>query len=123
MYKDENYSKKNKNTLRGDCTHGVFQWNRKLRNHHADDKKRDDVQYLDHRIDRRPCGVLIRIADGVASHSGFMRVASFTAKVSLFDILLRVIPCASAGRHGDGDEESGDDASDEETAQRLRTEK
>ena len=37
-----------------------------LKMHDRDDQDRDDVCDLDHRVDRRPGGVLVGIADGVA---------------------------------------------------------
>src|SRR3989338_5989805 len=47
-----------------------------------------------------------------------MRVASFASEVSFFNIFLGIVPSSSAGSHGDSDKKSGDDGTDEKTAER-----
>src|SRR5918999_503387 len=68
----------------------------------GDDEDRDDVRDLDHRIDRRPGCVLVRVADRVAGDRRGMRLGALAAVETVLDQLLRVVPGSSAGGHGDG---------------------
>src|SRR3989344_6016058 len=93
-----------------------------LRGDHAHDEECNDVEHFDHRIDSGAGRVLVRIADGVARHRCLVRVAPFPAEVSLFDVLLCVVPCAAAGCRRNGNEESRHDASPQESAERFWSE-
>src|SRR6266487_4231714 len=76
---------------------------RSLLKENRNDQDRDDICYLDHRIDRGTGGVLVRVAHRVAGHCGSVRERTFTAKISFLDKFFRVVPGAAAGRHGDRD--------------------
>ena len=41
--------------------------------------------------------------------------------MAVLDVLLGIVPGAAAGRHRNGDEQTGDDGADQQTAERLRT--
>src|SRR3546814_5599519 len=71
---------------------------------------------LDHRVDGRSRGVLVRIAYGVAGHRGLMGFAALAAVVAVFDIFLGVIPRAAARGHRDRDEQPADDHAKQERA-------
>src|SRR4030095_9511278 len=64
------------------------------------DEDSDNVDHLDHRIDRRPCCVLVRAAHGIASYRGRMRGRPFPAVIPFFDKFLGVVPGATAAGHG-----------------------
>src|SRR5579884_1536063 len=66
-----------------------------------DDQDRDDVRDLDHRVDRRAGGVLVRIADGVAGDGRGVGLGALAAVEAVLDQLLRVVPRAAAGGHRD----------------------
>ena len=59
-------------------------------------QQRDNVGDLDHRVDRGPGGILIRIADRVPGYGGFVRLRSLAAVVSLLDLLFGVVPSPTA---------------------------
>src|SRR3546814_1865885 len=58
----------------------------------GEEQDRHDIGDLDHRVDGRSRGVLVRIAYGVAGHRGLMGFAALAAVVAVFDIFLGVIP-------------------------------
>ncbi len=66
-----------------------------------------------------PGGVLVGIADGVARDRRGMRLGALAAVRAVLDELLGVVPGAAARRHGDGQEEAGDDGADEQAAEHL----
>src|SRR3954447_2428092 len=68
---------------------------------------RDDVGDLDHRVDRRPRGVLVRIADRVAGHRCLVRLRPLAAVMAFLDVFLGVVPGAAARGHRDCDEQAG----------------
>src|SRR3954466_4247229 len=74
-----------------------------------DDQDRDDVRDLDHRVDRRPGGVLVGVADGIARDRGRVRLGALPAVRAVLDQLLRVVPRATARGHRDGHEEADHD--------------
>src|SRR4051794_6957539 len=51
----------------------------------GDNKDRDDIHDLDHRVDRRTGGVFIRIANGVAGDPRLVRLAVLSAMVTFLD--------------------------------------
>src|SRR5690606_18820077 len=61
----------------------------------------DDVDDLDQWIDRRPGGVLVRIAHRIARYGRLVRLGALAAEVSFLDVLLGVVPGAAAGAHRD----------------------
>src|SRR5690606_4979535 len=87
---------------------------------HRDDEKRGDVENLDHRVDGRASGVLVRVADGVAGDGGLVGEGLLAAVDAGLDVLLGVVPGSTAGRHGDGDEDTGDDGADEHTTEGFK---
>src|SRR5437764_796393 len=89
------------------------------RDQHGNDQDRDDVRDLDHRVDRRAGGVLVRIADRVACDCGLVGVRALAPVETVLDQLLRVVPRAAARGHRDGEEEPGDDRPDEQAAEHL----
>src|SRR5581483_180327 len=76
------------------------------RDEQRDDQDRDDVRDLDHRVDRRPGGVLVGIADRVAGDGGSMCLRALAAVLAVLDRLLRVVPGATARGHRDREEEA-----------------
>ena len=81
------------------------------------DQDGDDVDHLDHRVDRRPGGVLAGVSDGVPGHRGGVGLGSLAAEVALLDVLLGVVPGGTAGCHLEGQEEPHHDRPDQEAAQ------
>src|SRR3546814_15775138 len=75
---------------------------------------------LDHRVDGRSRGVLVRIAYGVAGHRGLMGFAALAAVVAVFDIFLGVIPRAAARGPRDRDEQPADDHAKQEPAEYIQ---
>src|SRR5215831_13530837 len=86
-----------------------------------DDQNRKNIDDLDHRIDRRACGIFVRIAHGVTGNCRLVRERTFAAKIAFLNELLGVVPCAAAGRHGYGNKKAGDNRSHEQTSKRNRT--
>ena len=91
---------------------------RGLRRQRREQQQRDDVGDLDHRVDGRAGGILVRIADRVAGHRGLMGFAALAAVIAVFDILLGIVPGAAARGHRDGDEQAGDDHAEQQGADR-----
>src|ERR1022692_2798573 len=91
------------------------------RNDERDDQDRHDVRDLDHRVDRRPGGVLVGIADGVAGDGGGVSLGALATVEAVLDQLLRVVPRAAARGHRDREEQAGDDRADEQAAEHLGT--
>ena len=82
-----------------------------------DDQQRDDVDDLDHRVEGRAGGVLVRVADRVAGDGRLVGVAALAAVLAVFDELLGVVPRAAARGHGDRHEDAGDDRAHEHAAE------
>src|SRR5262245_58096698 len=82
-------------------------------------QQRNDIDDLDERVDSRPRRVLVRITHRVTRHRGLVRIRALAAEVTFLDVLLRVVPRATAGGHRDGDEDAGHDRADEEPAERA----
>ncbi len=61
-----------------------------------DHEQRDDVDDLDHRVDRRAGRVLVGVADGVAGDGGGVGVGALAAVRAVLDQLLGVVPGAAA---------------------------
>src|SRR5207253_8790226 len=81
-------------------------------------QQRDDVGDLDHRVDGGAGGVLVGIADRVAGHRGLVGFGALAAVIAVFDIFFGVVPGAAAAGHRDGDEQAGDDYTEEQSADR-----
>ena len=63
----------------------------------------EDSHQLDQDVQGRTGGVLERIADGVANDARFVSVGLFAAvHLSVFDVLLAVVPGAASVGHHDG---------------------
>src|SRR5579884_781241 len=76
--------------------------------------QRNRAEQLDEHVERGACGILERITNGVTNHASFVRFAFLTEnsaglvetvnhlafcvhpQITCFDILLRVVPCATA---------------------------
>src|SRR5919106_6908839 len=78
-------------------------------NQEGNDQEGHDVRHLDHRVDRRPGGVLVGVADGVAGDRRGVGLRTLAAVLAVLDQLLGVVPGAAARRHGDGEEEADHD--------------
>src|SRR5919106_345756 len=63
----------------------------------GNDQQGDDVGDLDHRVDRRPGGVLVGVADRVAGDRRGMGLRALAAEGAVLDQLLGVVPRAAAG--------------------------
>src|SRR5699024_10989633 len=56
-----------------------------LHRQQRDDQQCHDVDDLDHRIDCRAGGVLVRVTHGVAGHGGLVRLGVLAAEVAVLD--------------------------------------
>ena len=63
---------------------------------HGEQQQRHDVGDLDHGIDRRSGGVLVGIAHGIAGDGGLVGLGALPAVVAVLDVLLGIVPGASA---------------------------
>src|SRR5262245_8515386 len=79
----------------------VLRWPTVDRDQERDEQDRDDVRDLDHRVDRGPRRVLVRVADRVARDRGRVGLRALAAVLSVLDQLLRVVPRTAARRHRD----------------------
>src|SRR5690348_1842252 len=89
---------------------------RPLMNQKGDEQQGDDIEDLDHRVDRGAGRIFVGIADGVARDRSFMRFGALAAEVSVLDVLLGVVPRAAAAGHRNCEIEAGDDGTDEYAA-------
>src|SRR5213080_4307015 len=80
-----------------------------------DNQDRENVDDLDHRIDRRAGGIFVRIADGVTGNCRLVREGTFASKIAFLNELLGVVPRAASGGHGYGNKKAGDNRSHEQT--------
>src|SRR5208282_5279252 len=86
-------------------------------------QKSYDVDDLNHRVDRRSSGILVRIADGITCDRSFVSIAPFLMNDalvignSIFKGFLGVVPCAAAACHSNSLEESGQDTSDKNSTE------
>src|SRR6266550_1168618 len=83
-----------------------------------DDQDRENVDDLDHRIDRRAGGIFVRIADRVTGNCRLVREGTFASKIAFLNELLGVVPRAASGGHGNRNKEAGDNRSHEQTPKR-----
>ena len=81
------------------------------------EKKCNNVQDFDHRVDGGASGIFVGVAYGVAGDRSFVGVRALAAVETVFNGLLGVIPGAAAGGHGNSQEQPGDDGADEHAAQ------
>src|SRR5687767_13604928 len=88
--------------------------------HQRNDEQRDDIDDLDERVHRRAGRVLVGIAHRVASYGRLVRVRALAAVMTVFDVLLRVVPGTATGAHRDRDEKPRHDRAHEYSAERLR---
>src|SRR5215467_8922380 len=88
---------------------------------HSQEQQRDDVGDLDHRIDGWAGGILVGITNGVTGHRGLVGIRALAAEVSVFDVLLGVVPCPSTGRHGDSDKKTSNDHAEQHGAKRSKS--
>src|SRR5207244_3963137 len=63
---------------------------------HGGDQDGDDVDHLDHGIDRRPGRVLVRIPHRVTGDGRGVGLGALPAIVSVLDVFLGVVPRATA---------------------------
>src|SRR4030095_6500305 len=63
------------------------------------DQDRKNIDDLDHRIDRRACGIFVGITDGVPGNCRLVREGTFAPKIAFLDELLGVVPRAATGSH------------------------
>ena len=97
-------------TVNDDC---LEQWH---------DQESNNVDDLDERVDCGTGGILVRITDRIARDSSLMSITALAAEVTVFDVLLGIVPSTTTSGHGDGNEDAGDDRAHEHAAQSLRTE-
>src|SRR3954447_4899850 len=62
----------------------------------CEQKQRDDVGDLDHRVHGGTRGVLVGIAARVAGHRGLVGLGAFAAIIAVLDVLLGIVPSAAA---------------------------
>src|SRR5260370_41042522 len=72
-----------------------------------DDQDRENVDDLDHRIDRGPGSIFVRIADGVTGNCRLVCERTFASKIAFLNELLGVVPCSAAGGHSYGNRKAG----------------
>src|SRR2546428_9866679 len=89
---------------------------------HGGDQDGNDIDDLDHGVDRRPCSVLVRVAHRVTGDGGGVGFGALATIVPVLDVLLRVVPGTAARGHLNGKEEPGHDAADQHSAERFRPE-
>src|SRR5579864_5892540 len=65
----------------------------------------NDVDHLDHGVDRWSGRVLVRIADRVTGDGRRVGLAALPSVVTVLDVLFRVIPGATARGHLNGEED------------------
>ena len=87
--------------------------------HQRHNQQRHNVDDLDQWVNRWACSVFVRVAYGVASDCSFVRVRAFAAVVTVFNVLLCVIPSAAAGTHRNSDEQAGNDGAHQHATQRF----
>src|SRR6185312_3222589 len=87
---------------------------RGVRGQRREQKQRDDVGDLDHRVHGRAGGVLVGIADGVAGNRGLVGFGALAAVIAVLDILLGIVPGAAAAGHRNGYEQAGDDHAEQQ---------
>src|SRR5210317_958252 len=80
-------------------------------------QQRNNVEDLDHRVNSRSGSVLVRIADGVTGDGSFVGIAALAAQMTVFNVFFGIVPGRPAGGHGDGQEKTGDDTADQQSAQ------
>src|SRR5205823_2402939 len=95
-------------------------WARPTLDEQRHDQERDNVDDLDHRIDGGARRIFVGVADRVAGDGSPMGLRPLLPL--LFNEFLGVIPCAASARHGDRDEQPGDDRAHEDAAEDLRAE-
>src|SRR6516162_390866 len=83
-----------------------------------DDQNRENIDDLDHRIDRRTGGVFVRVTDGVPGNCCLVREGTFAPKIAFLDELLGVVPRAATGSHCYRDKKAGDNRPHEQTSER-----
>src|SRR5262245_26197749 len=76
-----------------------------------DDQNREDIDDLDHRIDRRTSGIFVRVADRVTGDCRLVCKGTFASEVAFFNELFGVVPRSAAGGHRDRDKKAGDNCS------------
>src|ERR1700731_3590323 len=86
----------------------------RVRGDHGGDQDGNDIDHLDHGVDRRSGGVLIRVPHRVTGHGRRVGLGALAPIVPVLDVFLGVVPGAAPGRHLDGQKDAGDDAPDQE---------
>src|SRR2546423_4305737 len=92
----------------------------RVRGDHRRDQDGDDIDHLDHGVDRGSGGVLIGVPHRISGHGRCVGLRALAAIMAVLDVLLGGVPCAAAGRHLKCQEDAGHDAADEQAAPRLR---
>src|SRR5439155_2408106 len=93
--------------------------NQRVGGDHGRDQDGNDVDHLDHRVDRRPGSVLVRVTDRVAGDGGGVRFGALATIMPIFDVLLGVVPGAATIGHLNGEKDAGHDAADQHAAEGL----
>src|SRR4029077_4643057 len=109
------YLKGSWNSLASAVKHSAY--SRTLKEN-RDDQDRENVDDLDHRIDRRAGGIFVRIADGVTGNCRLVRERTFASKIAFLNELLGVVPRAAPRGNSYGSKTAGYDRSHEQTPKR-----
>ena len=88
---------------------------------HRRRQQRYQVDDLDHRVERRACGVLQRVAHGVAYDGRLVGIGAFAAVNAVFDGLLGIVPRAAGCGHEYCQQLAGEYDARQRTAQCLNT--
>src|SRR5256714_5134381 len=72
---------------------------------HGGDQDGNDIDHLDHGVDRRSGGVLVGVPHRVSRHGRCVGLRALAAIVAVLDVLLGVVPGTPAGRHLNGQED------------------
>src|SRR5215831_15379915 len=83
-----------------------------------DDQNRENIDDLDHRIDRRTCGVFVGVTNGVPGNCRLVCEGTFAPKIAFLDKLLGVVPRAATGSHRYRNKKAGDNRPHEQTSKR-----
>src|SRR5229473_5686187 len=65
------------------------------------DQDGNDIDHLDHGVDRRSGGVFVRVPHRVAGDGRRVGLRTLAPVVAVLDVFLRVVPGAAPGRHLD----------------------
>ena len=82
--------------------------------HQRHNEQGHNVDDFDQRIDGGASRVLVGVTHGVTGYSCFVRFRAFAAVMTIFNIFFRIVPCATARGHREGDEQAADNHAEQQ---------